>query len=615
MLSRFTFRHKIVLLVATAVLGFLVLSLVSTMRNERLVADGRRGELVTAVQSATNIAAAYQMRAAAGEMSADEAKKAAIDAIRVARYGGADGRSEYFYVWTTDGTTVMHPMHPEWTGQRMLGKLLDAEGADTLKRLLDAISASPDGRAFALAAFPRPGQTKAVPKLQYGQRIDGWDWVVGSGVYLDDLDAIVHAQRLRDGAIALVLLALVAGVGYAVGRSVLRQIGGDPAEAMRVMDEVASGNLGARLERPAAGSLLGALQSMIEALRRLVEQVHVSTESIRTAADEIAVGNLDLSQRTEETASNLQQTAASLEQITGTVRQTAESARVANQLATTASEAASKGGDVVEQVVATMGEIDDSSRRIADITGTIDGIAFQTNLLALNAAVEAARAGEQGRGFAVVAAEVRSLAQRSADAAREIKALIGASVERVDAGSRLVREAGDSMRGIVTAVHRVSDIVGEITATTNEQSGSVEQINTAVAQLDQMTQQNAALVEESAAAAESMKQQARHLGDVVATFRLGEGDGQGTARPNPGARPARSVHQAVAASPVARGAIERAREAARRDPASISSPATARVGSTAPVASSRAAAARPASVPPASVRPVRETAEEGWESF
>ncbi|MDE2276091.1 MAG: hypothetical protein KGK09_07320, partial [Burkholderiales bacterium] len=234
----------------------------------------------------------------------------------------------------------------------------------------------------------------------------------------------------------------------------------------------------------------------------------------------IASGNQDLSGRTEQTASNLQQAASSLEQLTGTVRQTADSARTANQLAASATTVAQRGGEVVSQVVSTMDEISASSRRIGDIIGTIDGIAFQTNILALNAAVEAARAGEQGRGFAVVASEVRSLAQRSAEAAREIKGLIGASVEKVESGSRLVADAGSTMGEIVASVQRVSDIIGEISAATGEQSTGIAQVNVAIAQLDQATQQNAALVEESAAAAESLRAQAATLTHVTERFQL-----------------------------------------------------------------------------------------------
>jgi methyl-accepting chemotaxis protein len=270
------------------------------------------------------------------------------------------------------------------------------------------------------------------------------------------------------------------------------------------------------------GDLQRALGRMVQDLSVSLSTVRDATEQINTASAEIASGNLDLSQRTEEGASSLQRTATAMEELTGTVAQTADSARTANQLAASASNVAQRGGQAVTQVVNTMQEITTSSRRIADIIGTIDGIAFQTNILALNAAVEAARAGEQGRGFAVVASEVRSLAQRSAAAAREIKTLISASMERVEAGTQQVASAGTTMNEIVASVQRVSDIIGEITAATAEQSSGIGQVNGSVADLDSMTQQNSALVEQSAAAAESLKQQANLLAGVVGRFELGQ---------------------------------------------------------------------------------------------
>ncbi len=273
-------------------------------------------------------------------------------------------------------------------------------------------------------------------------------------------------------------------------------------------------------DRDETGRLLKALASMQDSLRTLVSQVRTSTDSIGIASAEIADGNMDLSSRTEEAASSLQQTAASIEQMNGTVQNSVQSARTANELAATAAEVAMRGGAVVARVVTTMEEINGSSRQIADIIGVIDGIAFQTNILALNAAVEAARAGEQGRGFAVVATEVRSLAQRSAAAAKEIKSLIGASVDRVEAGTKLVGDAGATMNEVVDAAKRVSAIIAEITHAATEQSQGIGQVNTAVSQLDQVTQQNAALVEESAAAAESLKLQAQQLAGTVQRFRL-----------------------------------------------------------------------------------------------
>jgi methyl-accepting chemotaxis protein len=291
-----------------------------------------------------------------------------------------------------------------------------------------------------------------------------------------------------------------------------------------VAQRVAAGDLTARIEvthSDEAGQLLAALKQMNDSLVKVVGNVRLASDSIATGSSEIATGNQDLSQRTEQQASALEETAASMEELGSTVRQNADNAKQANQLALGASSVATKGGEVVNQVVETMKGINDSSKKISDIIGVIDGIAFQTNILALNAAVEAARAGEQGRGFAVVASEVRSLAQRSADAAKEIKGLIGASVEKVEGGTRLVTEAGKTMTEIVGSVQRVSDIIGEITAASAEQSDGIGQINGSVTQLDQMTQQNAALVEESAAAAESLREQAVRLAEVVSTFRLG----------------------------------------------------------------------------------------------
>jgi methyl-accepting chemotaxis protein len=323
--------------------------------------------------------------------------------------------------------------------------------------------------------------------------------------------------------IGLLAASLLAGAAMAVviTRSVVRPL----QEAVAAATAIAGNDLSQPLHSQRGdelGDLLRALGRMQESLRQMVGHVRLSSGSISTASAEIASGNRDLSARTEQTASNLQQAASSMEQLTGTVKQSADSARQANQLATSAAEVAARGGAVVSRVVATMDDINASSKKIADIIGVIDGIAFQTNILALNAAVEAARAGEQGRGFAVVAGEVRNLAQRSAQAAKEIKGLIGASVEKVESGSKLVADAGKTMQEIVGSVQRVTDIIGEISAAASEQSDGIGQVNTSVLQLDQMTQQNAALVEQSAGAAESLKDQANKLAQVVGTFRLDE---------------------------------------------------------------------------------------------
>jgi methyl-accepting chemotaxis protein len=334
------------------------------------------------------------------------------------------------------------------------------------------------------------------------------------------------AHGLRS-AIGIGLLVAVLTLAVVLGSArLLRRLVDALKQASALAAAVAEGDLSAP---PAArrtdeiGDLQRGLARMVERLNGSLHTVRDAASSVAHASAEIATGNLDLSQRTEQAASNLQQSAGSLHQLTGNLRHSADSASQATELASSASQVAERGGEVVAQVVRTMDEINTSSRKIADITGVIDGIAFQTNILALNAAVEAARAGEQGRGFAVVAGEVRTLAQRSAEAAREIKGLIGASVERVESGARQVQEAGSTMTEIVGSVRRVNDIIGEITSAASEQSRGIGQVNTSVTELDQMTQQNAALVEQSAAAAESLKDQAQRLMQVVATFRLSGG--------------------------------------------------------------------------------------------
>jgi methyl-accepting chemotaxis protein len=396
---------------------------------------------------------------------------------------------------------------------------------------------------------------------------------------------------------AILLVALVAGVvmAWAIMRSVTQPL----QQAVHTAEVIASGDLSQVIgstRRDETGDLLRSLSRMQDALRSMVGQVRASTDSIQTASAEIATGNQDLSQRTEQTASNLQQAASSMEQLTGNVRQSADSARQANQLASSAAEVAAKGGSVVSQVVSTMDEINHSSKKIADIIGVIDGIAFQTNILALNAAVEAARAGEQGRGFAVVAGEVRSLAQRSAEAAREIKTLIGTSVDKVESGSKLVADAGATMNEIVASVQRVTDIIGEITAAASEQSEGIGQVNTAVTQLDQMTQQNAALVEQSAAAAESLKDQAVRLAQVVGTFQLGGAVSH--VAPTPMAAPA------PASKPVAKHVAKHVAK-----PLASAMPAAKPAATPSASAAAPAAPARPVTPPPAAAP------SDEWETF
>ncbi len=370
---------------------------------------------------------------------------------------------------------------------------------------------------------------------------------------IDDTAHAIETANGRSFTLLLLLCGLVVALGSICAWLITRSITVPLQAAVKVAETVAAGDLRTHFGAAASdeiGDLMRALHGMNEALRKVVSEVQTGTNAIATASGEIAAGNQDLSSRTEQQASSLEETASSMEELTSTVKQNADNARQANQMAVAASGVAERGGSIVSQVVDTMGAIDTASTKIVDIIGVIDGIAFQTNILALNAAVEAARAGEQGRGFAVVATEVRSLAQRSAAAAREIKTLIGDSVDQVNNGTRLVQQAGSTMGEVVDSVRRVTDIMAEITAASAEQSLGIDQVNQAIAQMDQVTQQNAALVEEAAAAAESMQDQAARLAQVAAGFQL---ELVATAAPVRAARPASTQ----LAKPAARSAPAR----------------------------------------------------------
>ncbi|MFP3890720.1 MAG: methyl-accepting chemotaxis protein [Ralstonia sp.] len=403
-----------------------------------------------------------------------------------------------------------------------------------------ALAAPITARVQALIQANQKDEAYKVLRFEFRPIQKKWWELMGQLVAFEDK---LNDQNTVDAkasyTLSLTWLLVLAGLALAISliaamlitRGLLRQLGGEPGDVAAIAGEIAHGNLtvavAARDDNPA--SVMMAMRTMRDALAKIAGQVRASTDTIATASDQIATGNFDLSTRTQEQASALEECAASMEQLNATVKQNADNARQANTLASAAAGVATQGGSVVAQVVDTMGAINEASKKVVDIIGVIDSIAFQTNILALNAAVEAARAGEQGRGFAVVASEVRSLAQRSAAAAKEIKALINDSVDRVDAGNALVEQAGSTMHDVVTSIKRVTDIMSEILGASEEQAGGIDQIHHAIAQMDEVTQQNAALVEEAAAAAESMREQAGQLVQVVSVFKLA--DGHGSARP------------------------------------------------------------------------------------
>ena len=506
---------KLGLLMISAILGVFILVAIVLLSEKKLIMAERGNSVRQAVETAYGVMGHYQEQASKGLIPDGEARQRAVAAVKALRYNGA----EYFFITDMQSRGVMHPIKPELDGKD-LSDIKDPTG----KALFASITAmvQQHGAGFVSYMWPKPGSEQPVPKLSYAKGFAPWGWIIASGVYVDTVEATFFERMGGLAAGVAILTVVLLAVAVLITRSISQPL----QQALAIAKTVASGDLTSeipidrRTARNETGQLLKALKDMNDSLLKVVGEVRGSTHTIGTASSQIAAGNLDLSSRTEQQAAALEETASAMEELTATVKQNADNARQANQLAVSASGVAIKGGTVVSQVVDTMESINESAKKIADIISVIDGIAFQTNILALNAAVEAARAGEQGRGFAVVAAEVRSLAQRSAAAAREIKTLIGDSVDKVDAGSKLVGEAGLTMGEIVDSVKRVTDIMAEIMAASQEQSIGIEHVNRAIGQMDQGTQQNAALVQEATASAGSLQHQAGHLMDVVSVFKL-----------------------------------------------------------------------------------------------
>ncbi|ARK48642.1 methyl-accepting chemotaxis protein [Burkholderia pseudomallei] len=521
-MNRMSLNRKLWLALALVWVGLLGVGAWSAFETRTTMLAERKEGMANLVDSAAGVVKAYYALAQSGKMSDEDARRDALERLAAMRYGD----SGYLFVMDSKPVVLMHPTLPKLVGTQV-GDYLDPDGKRLFVTILNAAKAG--GHGFAEYRGRLPHSETAVPKISYVTRFAPWDWNISSGVFLKDIDTVYYETLVGHLAVVFVIGLVITAAMLVIIRNVRASLGGEPHEAASLAARIAAGDL----TRPVAvragdgTSMMAAMRDMQGRLRSTIGGIRRAAESIAAASHEIASGNHDLSQRTEQQAASLEETAASMEELTATVKQNAENARQASGLANNASEIALKGNDVVSRVIGTMGEINDSSRKIADIIGVIDGIAFQTNILALNAAVEAARAGEQGRGFAVVAGEVRSLAQRSATAAKEIKQLIDASVERVNNGSALVGQAGETMTEILQAVRRVTDIMGEIAAASEEQSSGISQVGRAVTQMDEMTQQNAALVEEAAAAASSLQEQAARLRESVSAFQVGDGAAAG----------------------------------------------------------------------------------------
>ncbi|WP_322106371.1 methyl-accepting chemotaxis protein [Paraburkholderia sp. J41] len=510
-----TLNKKLRSMIAILWIGLLLIVAFGAWQSRDGMIRERRAQLTALVDEATSIANYYYSLSQRNVMSEAEAQKQALATIGAIRYG-TDG---YLSINDSKPVMLMHPIKPELDG-KLLADFADPAGVHVFSELVRQGS-QPNG-GFLDYLWAKPGHSEPVPKMSYGRRFAPWDWIIVTGMYMDDVSAEFYGSLLRWLAVTFVLGAAATAVMMLVVRSVRGSLGGELEVAVDAANRIAEGDLTLHLAVQGANgqSLMRALATMQGSLVETVGRVRSGAENINVGANEIAAGNTDLSQRTEQQAAALVQTASSMDQMTANVRQNAESAQHAATLASQAADVATRGSAVVDDVVRTMGDITTSSQQIGDIIGVIDGIAFQTNILALNAAVEAARAGEQGRGFAVVASEVRSLAQRSATAAKEIKALIEKSTGTVTEGQQLVTNAGSTMSEIVQSVRRVHEILEEISNASREQSAGIEQVNRAVGEMDQVTQQNAALVEEAAAAAHSLKDQVSGLRESIASFRL-----------------------------------------------------------------------------------------------
>ncbi|QGZ66827.1 methyl-accepting chemotaxis protein [Paraburkholderia acidisoli] len=504
-------KTRLYALIALIALAFVVSSVWAAWQMRSALVASHAVELEHLTGSLRSMMLAEQAQAAANGLSDAQAQANVLKQIHSMRYG-EDG---YFFVVSDDTVLLTH------ANESLIGKNVgDFKSADGKFIYRDLVSLGQrNGKGEYDYDFPRPGATVAEHKLAYYVYDPKWHWLIATGVYIADVDAAFHLALEKQMALTvLIIVALLILIQVGTQRMMLTPI----ANAMTACEAIAAGDLTRDVPTAAPGEiglLMRALRTMQERLAATVAEIGTSSHAVSSAAHQVTAGSTDLSSRTEEQAASLEQTAASMEELTVTVRQNAESARHASSLADDASAVASEGDGIVGRVVETMTDIRDSSHKIAEIIGIIEGIAFQTNILALNAAVEAARAGEHGRGFAVVASEVRGLAQRSSTAAREIKVLIETSGERVLAGTALASEAGATMHKVGVAIQRVTQVMSEIASASNEQSRGIDQINQAVSQMDAITQQNAALVEQASAAASMLQDQAEHLRAAVSVFR------------------------------------------------------------------------------------------------
>jgi methyl-accepting chemotaxis protein len=527
-MNKLSLRKKLFIPLVLIWFGLLAQTMFDALQARTAAYAARRQSLHDVIEIAVTVTGDLEARGAKGELTEQAAQAQAIARVAAMRYEDGTG---YITIVSPDSTVIDNPMSPHINGHNMRD-FRDKKGNYLYQKIASA-GASAEGGGYIDYWWPRPGASDASPKLAYVQRFGPWGWDLLAGDYVDDIQREFYKTMARSAVLLLVLGAAMTVLVASISRAILRSIGGEPAHAALMASRIAAGDLSEPLRAERSGragapdadvSVVGAIEHMRAQLLRIVTRIRESADAIRVAASEISAGNDNLSTRTEQQAATLEETAASLEGLTGTVKLNARNAQQAAELANGASSVALVGGQMVAQVVRRMESITESSRRIANITSVIDGIAFQTNILALNAAVEAARAGVHGRGFAVVAAEVRTLAQRSASAAKDIKALIDESLVQINDGANIVGRTGETTIEVVESVKRVTDIIAQISVASGEQSTEIAEINTAVVQVDGATQQNAALVEQAAVAAGLLDEQATRLQQEISIFKWESAD-------------------------------------------------------------------------------------------